>query len=150
MSDMKRVLILWFLDYWEKKMNLSFTCFNNYSGYTLCNTHHGDHGLLWLEMVLLQHCIEGVLQCLTRLHHDTHCLTSEGNLQPETHMDFNDRPSQSDSNWIKNSGTAVQQHCHAQHVRTQKPANQWNLRRKSKFDLIWQLKWFLPGEPDSC
>lgn len=48
-------------------------------------THHGNYSLLRLEMVLLQHGWECILQCLTGLHHDPHCLTSEGNFQPVTH-----------------------------------------------------------------
>jgi len=52
------------------------------------DTHHGDHGVLWLEVMFLQHRSERVMQRLTGLHHDPHRLTSWGNLQPETHMHF--------------------------------------------------------------
>lgn len=55
-------------------------------------THHGDLGLLQLEIVFLKYRREGFLQRLTGLHHDPHCLTSEGNLQPETHMHYNELP----------------------------------------------------------
>lgn len=49
------------------------------------DTNHGDQCLLLLEVVFLEHSREGFLQRLTGLHHDPHCFTSEGNLQPETH-----------------------------------------------------------------
>ena len=76
------------------------------------DTHHGDQGLLLLEMVFVQHGREGILQRLTGLHHDPHCLSSEGNLQPETHthVHFNNLPHKVSTNYKTESNAEKQQY----------------------------------------
>lgn len=50
------------------------------------HTDHSDHSILWLQMVLLHHRRQSVLQSLTRLCHDSCCFTSKGDLETEIYI----------------------------------------------------------------